>query len=166
VIDFFDLDMDIDPVTGKCTSREQMYTHVDTEGVARYFAVSRMAKHLEENPGDCEEVITLMEPDFAHRRLLHGGVEQHRLKRIKMSDIDDWPPIAVAMDDGSNLMVDGSHRYVAACFIYHMRWIKMRLMPLGTWERFLIKMPRQLDESKIKLQLLRQHIHPLDSRIK
>ena len=94
---------------------EQVFAHEDpdTGVVSHYAATSAMAWAKEH-----EEVFMVdITKDHYDVLINHRGVEAHRVKRLTRQLRRDGgfldPMVFFTMDDGTHLLVDGTHRYVA-----------------------------------------------------
>lgn len=84
-----------------------------------------------------EIVLTPVERKWALDFLDHRGIEQHRLERIQPEHLEE-PIVYCAMPDGTHLLVDGHHRYVAAA-IHDVQWIKSRILNYEQWSPFIVE---------------------------
>jgi hypothetical protein len=116
------------------------------------FHVTKLAAHIEEvkrvDPKVIEQrtVITGIDKDFASFCFLHRGVEvaylDKMIKRLSPggtplpSDLE--PALMLEMDDGSHLLVDGTHRYCAYAATGRDE-IKVITVPKAIWKFFVVE---------------------------
>lgn len=115
------------------TPPEVLFAHLD-EDTHRplVLAVERLVKHLQATRTD--HTLVPISNDFAKLCFEKRGVEAHRLERLKDETITE-PVVFIHMRDGSHLLVDGTHRYVATA-IKRMLFIQAYLVERPEWMRF------------------------------
>jgi len=94
-------------------SEEQIYTHCDLSGVWRSFHVATLKATIGLYPHLCELIEVELVREDAELIGRRGGVEPAHLMRLSSSAELDAPGIICRFPDDTDLVVDGSHRYVA-----------------------------------------------------
>lgn len=91
-----------------------------------------------------------VEDDFAQYIMVNHGVEKQRIDRLLWSNTRDggFKPILYAkMLEGSMLLIDGNHRYVAAYLLRH-KTIAAKVILRATWKEHLVHgLPTETTES-------------------
>lgn len=78
-----------------------------------------------------------IDADWAKRCMSDRGVEKHRLSRL-LDVKDEFDPIyCIHYGDGSQLQIEGVHRYVAS-WMLHRRYIRVKIIPLTVWKPYQI----------------------------
>jgi hypothetical protein len=140
--------MPLDIKTLRRNPGDQMFTHIDPETKTQTcFAVTLIREHISRF-GEDYIFSTPIEPRIAKMILLNRGLERSRLKRaIRTSHYD--PLLYLAMPDGSHLLADGSHTYVAM-FYKGTTWTKAFVVPQNIWKDFTISgLPQWESESHL-----------------
>jgi hypothetical protein len=117
---------------------QQIFTHLDNDGVARTFLVETMQEFYKKYP-NCSELIFAMAPvdqklsDYLRAR---QGIEQPRVDRL----VEPWlsePVIGILWEDGETTIIDGNHRIVKSVEVgrSHVRAV---LFKHPFWEQFLL----------------------------
>ena len=116
--------------------RGQMFTHVDPKtGVNTCFAATDLRRYCDHHR--FEFVMIPITRQDAQMIYTHRGIEDYRLKRIWESQ--QWQPLLFAhMPDGTDLLIDGSHTYVARAMRGH-KWALSYLVPQEIWSYFTIE---------------------------
>ncbi len=99
-----------------CRPLDEVFTHVDEDGVVRHINASAMLRDAEKaiKAGFAEVVETYIEADFIDVILTKRGVEKEKLDRLCEPYLS-MPCIGIWWHDGSVLTVDGHHRLVRWC---------------------------------------------------
>lgn len=115
---------------------EQVFTHIDPDtGEVTCLAIDRLKedKRLRMKPvGLCP--VTM---EFAEFCLRERGVEPHRVARVLATYPDYDPVLFAAWGDGSHLLIDGVHRYIA-CATHGSPTIRGKIVPLTVWRSYRI----------------------------
>jgi len=70
--------------------------------------------------------------------LIHErGIEKHRLTRLMHRKIKE-PLTLCIWDDGSHLIVDGNHRFVAAT-LSNRKHVPVRMVPGSIWKKYIVR---------------------------
>lgn len=110
---------------------EVIFSHVDDDtGVITHFAISLALAWIKEHESEVEKLLVGIEQDTAQMIFTCRGIEDHRLQPL-LSVADPEPMLFVFMPDQTHLLIDGSHRYVAAA----MRKDPHRRGYVLTWEQ-------------------------------
>ena len=123
---------------------EQIFTHIDEEGVVRVIAIERLKDYLEKEHAYCKmskkeyEHLRLIKPDctLTNYLIVNGGFEPERLARIRPKYIDKHPIILLVIGD-QQLLGDGCHRYVAA-YRWKRVFIPAYFVPEEVWKRYML----------------------------
>lgn len=122
-----------------------VFTHSDTEGVVRHFAVSRLLERY----GQEEMVIIPMDYEFARHVVQNNGLEPHRYARITHEIVLRNPVLYVEVQRPgkpvTHILIDGSHRYAWAAANGWKELPAIVLKP-EQWEPFLIDVPEDITE--------------------
>lgn len=98
-----------------------LFTHLDSDtGTQTHYAISRISAleiitGLDE--GWIKAACVPIDNWMANYCMNNRGIEQHRLQPLLDAPIPFTPMIFVEQDDGTYLLIDGTHRYAA----YHKR---------------------------------------------
>ena len=115
---------------------EQIFTHIDPDtGETICLAIDRLKadKRLLMKPvGLCP-----VSMEFAEFCIRERGVEVHRVARVLAAYPVYDPVLFAAWGDGSHLLIDGVHRYVA-CATHGSPTIKGKIVPLTVWRSYRI----------------------------
>jgi hypothetical protein len=119
-----------------CHPMDQIFNHTDPQGVTRHFNASAMTRAiLSRKVAPTLMQFELDEHTAKHIEANHGIEEKH------LATIDDKmlesPVIMVHFEDGSDLIVDGSHRVVKR-WRNGLRTVDAVLFMPGQWEPFLV----------------------------
>ena len=116
---------------------DQVFSHkMLADGVVRHFAVTQMQKAAKQQGMTIFEVA--MEKDFGSWLIENHGINVLRVEQIMLSkELYDQPVLYLEMDDGSHLLADGNHRYVARDF-QHEETIKAYMLKKWFWTNYLI----------------------------
>lgn len=128
-------------------------------------AMDTVFTHVDENTGETTHFdVTTLEDDWrvkartpvwipvdedgARLFMEKRGIEKHRLDRLRgLPKLD--PILVLHWPDGSHLVVDGHHRYVAA-FLDGHRGMHARMIPRSIWRRHVITdLPDEVGKSFI-----------------
>lgn len=129
------------------TLADVVFTHQDTEGVVRHFAVSRIVERYRD-----EQIVAVpINHQFARHVVQYNGLEEHRYNRITNEVILSSPVIYATLrlrpgeDEPFHILIDGSHRYAWAAA---HRWTEIPAIILAPeqWEPFLIDVPEDITE--------------------
>ena len=126
--------------------RGQMFTHIEPETkVNTVFAVSDIRRWCDHNRYPFM-LIPVTKRD-AKMILQYRGIEDYRLKRIW--EARRWQPLLFAhMADGSDLLIDGSHTYVARALRGH-KWALGYIVPQEIWSYYTIEGFPQTSEQEL-----------------
>lgn len=114
---------------------EQLFTHFDPEtGEVKTWAASRLMFHCRHH-GRKLLVTARMDHDFAQLCKRDRGVEAHRLSRLTSSQLAE--PLLLADLGRSQLLIDGTHRYVRKSDLGHNEFTAY-LVPESLWKDFLV----------------------------
>lgn len=94
------------------------------------------------------ETVTIdLDPEMAEFFMANRGIEGHRLARQIQATAPGSPITFLKWPDGTDLLADGNHRYVAAC-IRREKIITAKIVPLSVWRRFaIVNIPQQFDDA-------------------
>jgi hypothetical protein len=130
---------------------ERVFSHMDDEtGAISILAIDRLTKS---NAYRCIPT-TLVEIDFEFAEfVLHNrGIEMHRLAKLAVGEFRD-PITFLKWPNGTDLLADGNHRYVAAA-IRRAKDIKSKIVPASVWRKFLITdIPKEYDKEAFQRHL-------------
>ncbi len=127
---------------------EIVFTHQDEDGTQLMFAVTRLQALLQ--TAGSPVVLAPVDEQFARWLPSHRGIEFSRLCALAgISSLD--PVIFCAMEDAENsyLLVDGSHRYLAAA-LNQSTYIRAYVVVKAVWEQFLVEAPQVDMEQLLK----------------
>lgn len=143
-------------------AKEIIFTHIDSVGDVRHFAIEKMNKVAPLRGYDILPIKTDYET-FAMIRD-NFGIEDHRLYRLKAEHCLTptlWVTLPERPSNGAQctaIMVDGAHRYVAAVGRFGWDRIPGYLFPVGDWEEFLITMDPVLSERAAN-DIIKDNLH-------
>lgn len=124
-----------------------LFTHLDHEtGEITNICVSSMLK----DPAVQAHAATHVQIDdeFASFCLTNRGIENHRLARLMHVARPD-PILIVEWGDGTHVIVDGNHRYVAASIRGH-KLIRAKVLPPQLWHRHVVlNIPDHLSRGRL-----------------
>lgn len=116
--------------------RGQIFTHVDSKtGINTVYAVTdiRAACDREREP----IFMTELEDHVAKMIQRLRGIEPHRVRRAIHSK--QWLPLIYAeQSDGTVLLIDGSHTYVARWMLGH-KWANAYVVPESFWRHYTVE---------------------------
>jgi len=127
---------------------EITFTHEDDpvvdgiKGTQRTFAVQRILEHLKRPNHGFKLYLVPVDKDFANWMLTNRGLEPHRL--LPLIGICSLEPIIFCAEEdaeNSNLLIDGSHRFVAAA-IQESTHILAYVLPKSFWSQYLVAAPK------------------------
>jgi hypothetical protein len=124
--------------------KDVIFSHRDDDtGVISIIAVGRL---LASNKYRClPTTVTTVEFDFAEHIRLNCGIELHRLARCAKTVEEAEPITFLKWPDGTDMLVDGNHRYLAAA-VMQRKLIKMKSVPASVWKPFLVtELPGEFD---------------------
>lgn len=127
--------------------REPIFTHVDTDtGVTTHMASTRMARRAEVEllAGRIQGALIPIDDSFVEFCLSHRGIEQHRLQRLERHHLLS-PMTFCVWQDGSHLLVDGSHRYVRHKH-FGMKRGRALILPAEVWREYVIEGGEQVTD--------------------
>lgn len=120
----------------------QLFTHIDTDGTQRHFAATLMAQWAERF---ATKIQTPLRRADALLVACKRGVERHRIERLvalgSKFDLKAHPILYMQWPPDEHLLIDGSHRYVAAA-VLDCPWIFAYEVPHAIGMQFEIKDPR------------------------
>lgn len=140
-----------------CRITDQIFTHIDPQGVVRHFNASAIWRALfrkdllgKAHLNDVqitEDLVKFIESN-------HGIEREHIEKRLTAKDVDDIGVLLACFPDDTQCMIDGNHRFVKAHRLGRTTIKAMWIDPEG-WEPYLVTdMPDELaDLDSIKAQL-------------
>ncbi|MCO5157922.1 MAG: hypothetical protein M9945_14430 [Aquamicrobium sp.] len=106
----------------------------DKTGKTTHINVTALAKSWKTK---ARPIVTIeVEPAIAEYFVQKRGIEQHRVDRLMGEEIKE-PLLLLHWIDGSHLLVDGHHRYVAAS-LKGQTELKARLVPKSVWSKYVI----------------------------
>lgn len=124
-----------------------VFTHQDTDGVVRHFAVSRLLAKFQH-----EEIVRVpIDYNFARHVVQHNGLEPHRYYRITHEVVLRNPVLYAQLhkrpgeDLPTSILIDGSHRYAWAAANGWKELPAILLSP-EQWEPFLVDVPDDIYE--------------------
>jgi hypothetical protein len=131
-----------------CHPMDQIFTHTDPAGVTRHFNASMMtravlARQVTPDLGEFE-----LTDELGGHVAANHGIEEHHLETITDKMLES-PVLMVHFEDGTDLIVDGSHRLVKKWRRGDKTVHALVFMP-GQWERFLVDFGRDLSLTEIK----------------
>ena len=114
----------------------QMFTHIDPETrVETVFAASDIRRCCDHSR--YEFVMIPITARDARLIRQYRGIEDHRL--LRMLTATEWQPLLFAhMADGTDLLIDGSHTYVARAMLGH-KWALAYVVPQEIWTYYTIE---------------------------
>lgn len=114
---------------------EQLFTHQDTDGTIRHFAVERLFNYMK---GMGHEVFSVvLDPAYVSTIFAKRGVESHRLKRITVEQLMIPVLYLEGVSPGTHLLADGNHRYVVHAQLGHKE-MPAYIAPPKLWRRFMV----------------------------
>src|SRR6185295_3691071 len=125
---------------------DECFTHVDdATGVQTTYNVTKLYEHIVAHEDLVERVLLPVEEGHARFCITNRGVEQDRLKVLVANPTYLSKPIMlVNMPDGTQLLVDGTHRYVVA-FACGAKQIPAYMIPADVVQPFIIEDAPQCD---------------------
>ncbi|WP_113155912.1 hypothetical protein [Nitratireductor sp. OM-1] len=126
---------------------DSVFTHVDEKtGVSTHFNVTSMEDDWRVRARS--PVHIPVDEAGASLFMAKRGIEKHRLDRLRgLPKLD--PILILHWIDGTHLVVDGHHRYVAAYLDGH-RGMLARMLPRSIWRRHVITdLPDEIGHSFI-----------------
>lgn len=132
---------------------EQIFTHIDNiTGKNTVYAAtslrlscdravaSGLTQHLGETPID---------ERYAQLMMKVRGIERPRLRRAKKTT-NYLPFLYCTQPDGTQLLIDGSHTYIARYMKGH-KWALAYVVPQSVWEHFVVEgLPEESEASLLK----------------
>lgn len=119
-----------------CLSTDQIFSHVDPEGVHRHFNTSAMTRAVLTRKVAPFTTVCELNADLISHIERNHGIEAHHLQSIPNENLNT-PVLLVRFEDGTSLLVDGNHRVVK-------RWraglteVSAICFDPGQWEDFLV----------------------------
>jgi len=108
-----------------------IFSHVDDDtGAQMHFAITHALAWIKDHESEVEKLLVGIEQGTAQMIFTCRGIEDHRLQPL-LTVADPDPMLFVLMPDDTHLLIDGSHRYVAAA----MRKDPARRGYVLTWEQ-------------------------------
>jgi hypothetical protein len=110
--------------------RGQIFTHVDSKtGKNTVFAVTDIRRICDST---CQQqVMVSIDREDVEAVLRHRGIEDYRVLRAMATK--RWLPLLFAhMPDGTFLLIDGSHTFVARAALGH-KWANAYIVPQEMW---------------------------------
>jgi hypothetical protein len=114
---------------------DQVFTHVDPDTkVNTVFAVTRIREHCLRT---CAQVYFIpLDGPAAKMILHHRGIEKHRL--VRAANTQHYSPLLfLDMPDGTQLLIDGSHTYLAR-FARGDQWCPAYIVKEDVWRDFIV----------------------------
>jgi hypothetical protein len=127
----------------KTLRRELVFTHQDFDtGKITIIAIERLMKS---NAYRLRPKVSIpVEQDQARYFYENRGIERHRLSKFFGVPIRD-PVTLLKWGDGSDLLADGNHRYVAAA-LKGESCILAKILPRSVWAPFIVNnIPEEFD---------------------
>ena len=120
-----------------CQRTDQTFTHIDTDfdGKVRHFNTTALAEWALCTGQEVHEIE--VEADKAEWISKNHGVEQAKLTAITATTLND-PILFACWPDGTHLLIDGNHRYVAAAALGRKSLPAYFIEPKN-WEGFLVE---------------------------
>jgi hypothetical protein len=130
-----------------CLLTDQIFTHIDPQGVVRHFNASAiwralfrkdlLGKARVQDVQVTEDLVKFIESN-------HGIEREHIEKRLTAKDVEDIGVLLACFPDGTQCMIDGNHRFVKAHGLGHSTMRAVWIDPEG-WEPYLVTdMPDEL----------------------
>jgi hypothetical protein len=117
--------------------KNQVFTHVDDDdGTERHFHIPKLLQLIHE-PGVELAEFDIIEPHVDFVMANRGVDEYHVNERLKDADLEQ-PGLMCNWSDGSKLVVDGNHRYVAR-FRRGKPFMSFFVFPEHVWRRALLR---------------------------
>lgn len=114
-----------------------------------HFAASQLRRDLSAIPPavDCRLTSVHLDPQFAQFCIRSRGIEWPRCDRWFRifqgpAKVSPEPLLFCHFPDGSNLLIDGTHRYVAAAMA-GLRELPAWIVPEIIWRRYLVDLPAE-----------------------
>ena len=125
--------------------RDQYFTHRDPDDdMIRHFHVPKLIDLIKRNPESFEiGVFDITEEQLAFVKQNRGIDETHINQRMSDAFLDE-PGIICIFPDGSQLIVDGNHRFVLRGQ-RKMRTMGFWMVPEAIWRKSLLRVPSQFD---------------------
>jgi hypothetical protein len=115
---------------------DQIFTHLDDKTAEQtVFASSAIRRHCEATHHPIS--LTPIEPAAARMIFARRGIERPRLLRAVQTG-NHLPLLYLTQADGTNLLVDGSHTYIAR-FYRGNTWATAYVVPRTTWANFTVE---------------------------
>lgn len=120
----------------ECLSTDQIFSHVDPEGVHRHFNTSAMTRAVLTRKVVPYTTVCELNADLIGHIERNHGIETHHLQSITDQGMNT-PILLVNFVDGTSLLVDGNHRCVK-------RWqagrkeVSAICFDPGQWEPYLV----------------------------
>lgn len=117
----------------------QVFSHIDDEdGTERHFHIPKLQQLADQRLPGVELVeFEIIEPHVQFIITNRGIDEYHVNERLKNADLDQ-PGLMCSWPDGSQLVVDGNHRYVAR-FRRGKPFMAFWVFPERVWRRALLR---------------------------
>lgn len=114
------------------------FTYVEEDGTVTNFAITQLVAALSaaHAKGKIEPVHIPIEADFAQYCLTNRGIEQHRLDRLTEKHLEE-PLVFAQWAGGTQLLIDGHHRYVKHSQLGH-EIAPAFILPEVLWRLFVI----------------------------
>lgn len=119
-----------------------LFTHYSPETNEQVdLNVSAIYRAIEAGDLTVEYLLTELDQQHAVFIAAHRGIEAHRLDLALTMPLDAMQPVMFCMQkDGSGLLVDGSHRYVA-CAMRKQKTIRAVVVHFPDWKPYVVNMP-------------------------
>lgn len=132
---------------GEMRRGEVVFTHLEA-GVQTVYAVSRIERALETREGWGRLARVPVEAEFAGWLRDNRGVEQWRVERLHERALRS-PLLFAEQPDGSHLLIDGTHRYVALAERGERSTLAWLLTP-REWREFTVRDAPTVSESALR----------------
>jgi hypothetical protein len=129
---------------------EEVFTHVnDVDGTQTTYATSSLFNYISTHEDEVEKCEVPVEEYHAAYCMERRGVEPDRLKVLfDHPEYLDKPIIFIHLPEGTHLLVDGTHRYVA-CWKLKRPYIPAYIVSWAVAQRFVIEDAPTTDEERL-----------------
>ena len=136
----------------ECAPFDELFTHFDEQGVQTDWNATKLYEWITSlgEAADKWKFAVPVEEQHATFCVQERGVEEHRLARLfEHPDRLKKPIVFVEMEDGTHLLVDGTHRYVAY-FALKAPTIPSYIVPFQFAKPFIVDGMPAVDEQRLK----------------
>jgi hypothetical protein len=124
--------------------KEQYFTHHDLDDQFRHFHIAKLVKMIERNPNAFDIGVFPIDPQLVEFVRNNQGTDEGYLTRMS-SQFIDVPGIICLFADGSQLIVDGNHRFVKRYELGRDN-MQFHLIPESAWRKSLLRVPESFNK--------------------